>query len=80
LLYRNALQMLGIIKAKFGHSEAWKYDPKIQGSVQMDCQSFEEDEQRLKCRWFLVRDALSRSRQPGELVASLIHLNEVSSA
>jgi ethanolaminephosphotransferase len=80
LLYRNALQMLGIIKAKFGDSEAWKYDPKTQGSVQMDCQGFEEDEQRLKCRWFLVRDALSRSRQPGELVASVIHLNEVSTA
>ncbi|KAI4778131.1 alkaline phosphatase-like protein [Aureobasidium sp. EXF-3400] len=76
LLYRNALQMLGIIKAKFGDSEAWRYDPKTQGSVQMDCQGFEEDEQRLKCRWFLVRDALSRSRQPGELVASVIHLNE----
>jgi ethanolaminephosphotransferase len=77
LLYRNALQMLDIIKAKFGDSEAWKYDPKVQGSIQMDCQGFEEDEQRLKCRWYLVRDALSRSRQPGELVASIIHLNEV---
>ncbi|KAG9566308.1 alkaline phosphatase-like protein, partial [Aureobasidium melanogenum] len=75
LLYRNALQMLNIIKAKFGDSGAWEYDPKVQGSVQMDCQGF-EDEQRLKCRWFLVRDALSRSMQPGELVASVAHLNE----
>ncbi|KAI4726791.1 alkaline phosphatase-like protein [Aureobasidium sp. EXF-10728] len=75
LLYRNALQMLGIVKAKFGDSDAWKYDPRTQGSIQVDCQDF-EDEERLKCRWFLVRDALSRSLQPGELIASVVHLNE----
>ncbi|KAI5208717.1 alkaline phosphatase-like protein [Aureobasidium subglaciale] len=75
LLYRNALQMLNIIKAKFGDSEAWSYDPRTYGSVQMECQGL-EDEQRLKCRWFLIRDALSRSLQPGELVASVVRLTE----
>ncbi|KAI5249256.1 alkaline phosphatase-like protein [Aureobasidium subglaciale] len=75
LLYRNVLQMLNIIKAKFGDSEAWSYDPRTYGSVQMDCQGL-EDEQRLKCRWFLIRDALSRSQQPGELLASIVHLTE----
>ncbi|THY62414.1 alkaline phosphatase-like protein [Aureobasidium pullulans] len=75
LLYRNALQMLAIIKAKFGDSDAWAYDPRTQGSVQMDCHGL-EDEKRLTCRWLLVRDALSRSMQPGELVASVVFLNQ----
>lgn len=77
LLYRNALQMLAIIKAKFGDSDAWAYDPRTQGSIQMDCHGL-EDEKRLTCRWLLVRDALSRSMQPGELVASVVFLNQVS--
>jgi ethanolaminephosphotransferase len=78
LLYRNALQMLAIIKAKFGDADAWKYDPRTHGSIAMDCENL-DDEKRLICRWFLVRDAISRSKQPGELVSTIVHLREVGS-
>ena len=78
LLYRNALQMLGIIKAKYGDAGAWSYDPRKDGSIAMDCNGLEEGEKRLICQWILVRDAITRSKQPGELVATGLHLNEVS--
>lgn len=56
LLYRNALQMLEIIKAKFGDSDAWKFDPNTGGFTTMDCSDWGSDEKVLMCRWYHVRD------------------------